>query len=180
MERAGLSLLCPRLAYLALALGALANGGCLFLALGAAGGAGAAGYAYYKGNVCRSFNAEFADTWAATRTALADLGLPILSAVHNGTSAAIESRTSLGDRIRITLDRQAGELPADLPLTRVGVRVATFGDHAVSNRILDQTSYHLVPVMGPPAPAGLPSGPPPHPEPTWIPAETAPPPLLPP
>jgi hypothetical protein len=64
-------------------------------------------------------------------------------------------------------------------MTRVGVRVATFGDEPFSQRLLEQVGLHLVPAapMGPPVPA---VPPPLTPAAARTPPETAPPPLLPP
>ena len=84
-----------------------------------------------------------------------------------------------------------GKIPAEPTITRVSVRVATFGDKPVSNRILDQVDAHLVragtaapplaaqpPAQGvvqtaAPAPAALPSSPSP-----LVPQQTPPPPLF--
>jgi hypothetical protein len=58
----------------------LVNGGCLWLAASAAvGGAAGAGYVYYKGKVTRAYVASFNDVWAATHTALTELGMRVES-----------------------------------------------------------------------------------------------------
>jgi hypothetical protein len=130
--------------YLALGLLALANGGCLVAAAGVAAGGGAAGYAYYKGNICQEYNATFDDTWAAVHTALNELGLPILNEERTGPTGFAVSRTGEGDRVRIALDVFNSPIPVEGPVTRVGVRVATFGDQPLSDRILNQVGAHLV------------------------------------
>src|SRR5262245_52194344 len=82
---------------------ALANSGCLVVAAGAALG-GAAGYAYYKGNVCRSYQARFEDVLAATRSSLKELNMPVLSESSTVGTFDLDSRTEKGDRVRIQID----------------------------------------------------------------------------
>src|SRR6266436_6531369 len=130
-----------RLMFLLLALMALVNSGCLVVAAGAATG-GAVGYAYYRGNVTRFYAANLEDVHAATRSALAELGMPIAEKNEDG-GYLIDSRTADGDRVRLNLELQTSRIPAEGALTRVGVRVATFGDVPVSERILDQIGFHL-------------------------------------
>jgi len=130
--------------FLLLAAWAIGQGGCLWVAAGAAAG-GAAGYAYYQGKTCHSFAANFVDAWVATHTALGELGLPILKEERNEGSGVIKSQTSDGDRIRIALDAIPSRIPAEGMLTRICIRVGTFGDHPVSERVLNQVGAHLAP-----------------------------------
>ena len=183
-----------RAACLLLAVAAAGQSGCLLVAAGAAGGA-AAGYAYYNGRVCQSFVANFEDAWAATHAALGELGMPVLSEERQTGCGIIKTQTSDGDRIRVALDVIPSRIPAEGSLTRICVRVATFGDHPVSERILSQVGAHLVaspftlpPAGSPPLQAPIvPQTPSPTSEPpltsTPAPSQTAPPatpPLLPP
>ena len=157
MERPSLNRNVARAVYLGLAVLALANGGCLLAAAGAVAG-GAAGYAYYKGKVCRSYNADFGSTWAAVHTALAELNMPVEKEEADAASGSIHSRAGDGDAIRLQFDSLASAIPGEPPLTRVCVRVATFGDQELSERLLYQVGAHLVPGTGvPPPPPG--SGP---------------------
>ena len=160
---------------------AVSNSGCLLATAGVASGA-CVGYAYYKGKTCELFNAGCDDAWAATRTALGELGMPVVKEERKGPEAFIESRTADGERVRIYVHAETSRFPAEGQLSRVCVRVATFGDRAVSDRILDQVGMHLAPAGLAGAPAsqaaavgviqtgGLPSS---------LPAETPPPPLVP-
>jgi len=152
-------------AYVALAALALGNAGCLVAAgVGAAGGV--AGYAYYKGNVTRTYVANVEDVRAATRTALAELQMPLLKDEPSKRGARIESRA--GDEpVILSLTLQDNPPPGQGPVTDVGVRVATFGDEGLSEHILDQIGLHLVPAQQVPA----------APPPTAVPPQTAPPPL---
>jgi hypothetical protein len=129
---------------LAFAVLAFANGGCLVAAAGAAAGGAAAGYAYYKGKINQHYAASLDDTLAATRTALGELEMPILREEREPDSGFIEARTRDGERVRVYLDRYASPIPAEGMLTRVAVRLATFGDEAASERILNQIGAHLV------------------------------------
>src|SRR5437763_10663328 len=88
-----------RLMFLLLAVMALINSGCLVVAAGAATG-GAVGYAYYRGNVTRFYTANLEDVRAATRSALAELGMPITEKTDSD-GYLIDSRTGDGDRVRI-------------------------------------------------------------------------------
>ena len=63
----------------------------------------------------------------------------------------MECTAANGDRVRIYLDIIDG--PAEGPVTRICVRVATFGDYALSERILNQVGAHLVVVVPPSGPA---------------------------
>jgi hypothetical protein len=152
------------LCYLALCAVAAANAGCLVVAAGTAAGAGAAGYAYYRGNVEREYAASFEQTWSAAQAALADLGLPVISVTHGYGDGTVECQTADGRKVEINVE--AADSPG-APLTRVGVRVGVFGDRPLSERYLDQLQSRL-----PAAPAGCPGTAMPPP-----PAETAPPPL---
>ena len=134
-----------QLCTLALAAGALAAGGCLWVAAGAAGGA-AVGYAYYKGKVSETYQAQLGDAWTATRLALNELGMPVVAEAYDATGGFIESRTGTGERVQIDLEVQPSRVPADGARTHIGVRVANFGDRAVSERILYQVGMHLTPV----------------------------------
>jgi hypothetical protein len=129
----------------------LANSGCLLVAAGAAGGA-AVGYAYYKGKINETYAAAFNDSWAATHTALAELGMPILKENRVGDTGTIETRTADDDNVHISLECLRSRIPAEGPITQVSVRVATFGDRPVSDRVLYQIGMHLAPVNYVPQP----------------------------
>ncbi len=177
MDRRGRRLVWAGAVYLILAVAALGSSGCLLVAAGAAAG-GAVGYFYYQGNRCGTYDAGFNDTWTALHTALRELGMPI--AGEDTSGGELEARTADGQRLRMTVQQVAGRVPGENPLTRVCVRVATFGDEEVSEAILRQVSAHLVVV--PPGPAQAAFGPPqtaPPPLADAAPAQTAPPPLLP-
>jgi hypothetical protein len=134
-----------RLLLLLPALFALVQGGCAVVAVGAAAAGGGAAYAYYKGKVCDEYPTSIADARAAVKTALQELHMPVLRDDGQQTSGTIESRTSDDTGVTITLETQPSRIQAEGTVTRICVRVGTFGDNPVSNRIHDQISQHLVP-----------------------------------
>jgi Protein of unknown function (DUF3568) len=157
MNRASFKTTARLILYLLAVAAALANSGCLLVAAGAAGGA-AVGYAYCKGGVCSTYNAGFADTFAASQAALRDLGMPIVLEEETAADGFLESRTADGNRVRVYVEPVTSKIPAEAVQTRVCVRVATFGDRPVSERILDQVGLHLTPVTAVPQPfAGQPA-----------------------
>jgi hypothetical protein len=175
-----------RACFLLLAAVALTSSGCLAVAASAAGGAAVAGYAYARGKVCHTFSSTFNDTWAATRQSLTELGMPIQEEERPTSSSGFLKTESSEGAVRIYIESVAGETPADPGGTQVCIRVATFGDYPVSDRILSQMSSHLVPRGSNPgawAPATPAAGAiqTPHTSPPPVPGQpppTAPPPLL--
>lgn len=143
---------------LILLLIALGNSGCMLVAAGVAGGAG---YAYYKGNVTQTFDAIPMTVWRATVDALSDLGMEVTSHVHELSSfrdpdqgnvvagqpapseGTIKSVTATGKKVSIRIKAIEPEIPVDSRRTKVSVRVATFGDEEVSQRILNQIAVRL-------------------------------------
>jgi hypothetical protein len=191
MKLDGLKSRLSRAALLLSAAFALASSGCLIAAVGAgAAGAAAAGYAYWQGEVCEVYNSAFEDSWAATHTALGELGMQIVAERNDLTRGFMGARTTDGDQVRINMEMLPSKTPADGPLTRICVRVATFGDRPLSEQVLSQVGLHLVPpsVLGAAPAASNPgiapaaaTGPPPlaptTPQATQT--QTPPPPLLP-
>ena len=118
------------------------SSGCLLALAGAGAGAGLA-YAHHKGKevayVARDFNA----TWWAVCESLTDLGLPITDERRLGLQGTIESRTGDGKRIVIKMRSFAAPVPGDGFRTEVTVRVGTFGNTAISDRILSQIAMRL-------------------------------------
>src|SRR6266404_2979429 len=82
---------------------ALANCGCLLVAAGTAAGA-AAGIAYANGKVSATYFAYPHDVWMATRQGLTDLGMPLMKECFDGFKGSLESRTTDGDKVYVTLE----------------------------------------------------------------------------
>ena len=179
-------------AHLLVAVLALAGSGCLAAVAGVAA-AGGAGYAYYAGKVSRDFQGSLDQVWSATHLALSELGMPVVSQDQAGDGGVIVARAA-EQQVRISFEVEAAG-PAG-QVTRVGVRVATFGEQDLSARILNQIGAHVRPLspvtvaptaptgssapppLADPAPAGTPAAIPSGPVPlSPLPAQTAPPPL---
>jgi hypothetical protein len=152
-----------QIAYLLMVSVALANAGCVALAIGGAAGGAAAGYAVYQsGQWYRDYNASLNDSATAVKTALTELKMPVVSENLDGDEMTIESRTGDDAKVSIKLKHQPSRVPADGPSTHITVRVGTLGDQPMSTRILDQISMHFVaPVTVKPVatPSALPTNP---------------------
>jgi len=134
-----------QIAYLLMMVLALANAGCLALAIGGAAGGAAAGYAVYQsGQWYRDYAASLTDSATAVKTALVELKMPLSSENVDGDEIAIESRTGDDSKVSSKLKNQPNRIPADGPSTHISVRVGNLGDQVMSTRILDQISLHLV------------------------------------
>jgi hypothetical protein len=136
----------------------LTQAGCVWIALGATG-CGILGYSYWRGKVCHAYVADLPDALSAARTALAELGMQVEKEEVGKCCATLKTRAADGTKIRIHLEREMSKIPAEGPVTKIGVRVGCFGDHPLSGRILYQISAHLVPMVPPgiePPPRALP------------------------
>jgi hypothetical protein len=170
--------LLTRVFYVVIAALLLANTGCLAVALGtvAAGGAAAGAYAFANGRYYREYPTKLEHGQDATHTALKELGFAVTKEEPGAEKVYIESNTGDGDPIRVYLENIPNRIPAEGNVVRIGVRVGTWGDQAVSTRILDQISLHLVaPVQVQTEGQKPPPPPPPRLQP--LPYETPPPPL---
>jgi len=125
-----------RVRFLFLALLAFSQAGCLVLAGTAAVGGGVAGYAYVKGKVSQTFAAPIDKTESATELALRDLGMPFSKPRYGPTHGEIDASSSIGEPVVIDIDQEKEQV-------RVSVRVGSFGDQALSHKILDQIEKRL-------------------------------------
>lgn len=137
--------------WLSLFLLSISLSGCMLAAAGAVAGAGA--YAYYQGNYSQMHTAEFGRTWQATKSALSDLALPVISEHHEGLKGSIKSSLPDGTSISIDLEELPRIMASDGHQTEVNIRVGTFGDQAQSQKIQQQIQAHIVGqnVTAPPA-----------------------------
>jgi Protein of unknown function (DUF3568) len=149
-----------RVAHLLIMAVALANSGCLAAAIGGVAAAGGvAGYAYYKGGLAKDFNASVDNSWAAAKTSLQELQLPVVAEKRTDNGGFIDSRTGDGQNVRISFETLPVKIPAEGPRTDISVRAAgLFGDRPLSERVLAQISGHLAPappLASAPPPGGL-------------------------
>lgn len=122
----------------------LTSSGCLFLAAGAAG-AGAATYFYVRGKLCQEYYASFPDSWQAVLKTLQEQGLTVTHQENNGVEGTITSKTTDGSTITFSLSTQTGGTAAEKSVTRVCVRVGTWGNDPLQEKLLAQIATHLVP-----------------------------------
>ncbi len=128
--------------WLLLAAVAMANAGCLAATAGAVGAAGV-GYAYYRGKVTRDFQANYEDVRAAAYSTFAALGMPVVGEERIASTGSISGLTGVGDKVQLSIETAPTPIPADGPRTTVGVRVGSFGDNILSERILHQIAIRL-------------------------------------
>jgi hypothetical protein len=122
---------------------ALSNAGCLWVALGAAGGAAAVGYCYHQGQMTQYYHTSLDYTLPAVRAALHHLEFPIQKETVGEGRVTLTTRTRDGTKVRIQLAETTSQIPAEDKVTQVAVRVGTFGDELVSYRILEEVTRHL-------------------------------------
>jgi hypothetical protein len=132
-------------------LSALANCGCLLVAAGTAAGA-VAGAAYVNGNVSATYFAYPNDVWMATRQGFTELGMPLNKESFDGFKGSLESTTSAGDKVSVTLECMSPPGLVDGAMTKLSIRIASFGDRNASERIFRQIGSHI-PAPTLPAPA---------------------------
>jgi hypothetical protein len=162
---------------LVVAAAALLGGGCAPLLIGGALAAGgAAGYAYYAGQYNRDFDAGALEVRHAARAVLTDMGVPVVEEHSDTNGGWFVSNTPGGERLSVTFTDFPDQNSPSGFVTRVGVRVAAFGDPTFSRDFLDRVGHHLYP-NGPPPPR-TPATPTGRLTPQPVrPAETSPPPL---
>lgn len=130
-------LLLRALMALLLSAGLSLSAGCFLIAVGAAGAAGAGAVAYVRGELDASVASPYESVVVATDRALQQLQFPKESEAKDGLAASIVARTALSKKVAITLNQVADNL------TRVRIRVATFGDEQISRTLLDKIKANL-------------------------------------
>jgi hypothetical protein len=144
------------LAILCLSGVVVAQSGCLVAAAGACAGAGA--YAYYRGTVSDTYGAEFGQVYQASKEALGDMAMPVVSENHEGLAGTIESSLADGTRVTVVLEEKPRMKSEDNHSTEVSIRIGTFGDQTASTQLQQQIARRVTEhLRGGPAPA-LPTG----------------------
>lgn len=108
--------------------------GCLIVAAGAAG---AGTVAYVKGELEASLDASYRGVVNASGRAIDALELHKISENGDATRTVIVARTADDRRVHITVNKVADSL------TKVSIRVGTFGDETLSRTILDRIKQAL-------------------------------------
>jgi len=105
--------------------------------LAAAAGAGAAGVAYVMGDLTANLDASLDRTVRATEQAVEQLEFTKVSESKDALIAVIKVHNAVNKKIKITLERVGDNL------TKVTIRVDTFGDQPLSIAILDKIKSNL-------------------------------------
>ncbi len=174
-----------KLGWVLLALLLLLNNGCLGVVAGVAavGGAATVGYFYVRGEAIRDYPVSMERAHAAVLAGLTEMQLQEVRQREkpaDPNKITVETRLTDGTLARINLTAVGPLIPADGPVTRIGVRISPFGNEELSIRFQDTFAKYLAPAVPLQPPVGVPPnrpvGPPPAIGPTG-PVETMPPPM---
>lgn len=113
------------------------NQGCFLVAVGAAGAAGAGAVAYVRGELDASISANLDAVDRAANRALEQLQFAKINEGKSAVDASITARTGQDRKIVLKLDHTGDSL------TRVRIRVDTFGDESLSRLLLDKIKANL-------------------------------------
>ena len=112
----------------------LSIGGCVAVLVGTGA---AAGVGYVKGDLEAVLEDDIDTVYDASLKAVKELELAVISKEKNALDARIISRTSTDKKINITLKR------TDEDLTKLSIRIGTFGDETQSRTIYDKIKRNL-------------------------------------
>lgn len=121
--------------WMAVTVGVTALAGCLAVAAGAAAGVGT--YAYVKGEMTTREDASLERVWAATQSAIEDLQIRVKEDAKDALQARVVAEKADGTYVTIKLEAE------DENVTKISVRVGTFGDESESRLILDKIKERL-------------------------------------
>ena len=111
--------------------------GCALFVVGAAAGAGAAGYAWINGEVEATLGASMNRTWDASLGAMQDLQFPVTSQAKDALEGNLTARNAKNTEIKIKVKYISNNS------TEIYIRVGTFGDQEQSRIILDKIKARL-------------------------------------
>jgi len=111
--------------------------GCFLVAVGAAGAAGAGAVAYVRGELDATVSGNVETVEKATSRALEQLQFVKINEGKSTVDAIITARTGQDRKITIRLDRSSDNL------TRLRIRVDTFGDESLSRLLYDNIKTNL-------------------------------------
>ena len=111
--------------------------GCALLVVGAAAGAGAAGYAYVNGELKSTEPVPLNKLVKASLAGLKDLEFPLTSQTKDALQAELIARNSSDKRIAIKLKSVSENA------TEIRIRVGTFGDETLSHAVYDRIKNRL-------------------------------------
>src|SRR5688572_29059405 len=107
----------------------VSQSGCLVAAAaGAAGGT----VAYVKGDVEAIVDGGVEATFNATKAAMEELKMPLLATWANAMEAHVEARVGTDNKATVNITGQSEKI------SKVSIRVGTFGDQGLSQAILEK------------------------------------------
>ena len=111
--------------------------GCWIIVVGAAAGAGAATVAYVDGNLVVTYANSYDSVVAAANSAVTDLGFAKPEERKDQLSDTLNTHSMTGDSVKIVITKTSDAV------TKVDIRVGTFGDEQLSRSINDKIKAHL-------------------------------------
>jgi Protein of unknown function (DUF3568) len=111
--------------------------GCFLFVVGAAAGAGAAGYAWVDGEIKTTESASMNQTWDAAQAAMKDLQYPVTAQSKDALQGELDARNASNTKISIKLKYISNTS------TEIRIRVGTFGDESLSRIILGKINNRL-------------------------------------
>ncbi len=118
---------------LVLGVGSVLVSGCVAAVVGgAAAGAGAGTVAYIKGELRAMEPVSFDRAWSASKGALDSMDFVITEEDRDAVKGKLLALGVDNKKVRISLKRESAKV------TRVNIRVGTFGDETVSRFILEK------------------------------------------
>jgi hypothetical protein len=108
--------------------------GCVAVVVGAAA---VTGYAYVSGEIEATETASLTQAWDASLAAMGDLKFTVMNRTKDALEGEIKARDAKDTTIKIQLKYVSKNL------TKVQIRVGTFGDEARSQIILGKIREHL-------------------------------------
>lgn len=105
--------------------------------LAAGVGAGAGGYAWYKGELVRNFEKPMGATYAATLKAVKGMGLSVNKKAKDSFEAIVKSTLASGKGVTIKIKKLSSKT------SEVSIRVGAFGNQQKSSHIMRQIEKRL-------------------------------------
>lgn len=110
--------------------------GCIVLGLAAAGAAGAGAMAYNKGDFETTEPVPFGNAMAAVDKTITDMGMSVIKQNRDALTGYVQAKSTFGT-VRYKL---ASKGPS---LTKIGIRVGTFGDSDYQAHIYSKLKENL-------------------------------------
>jgi len=116
----------------------ICSGGCVWLAVGAAGaGVGVGTYAYVRGELEAAYASGYQETWSATLATLQTLEIRKKSGSKDAFGGRIEAARADGTPVTIKVT------PITPTSTSVKIRIGFFGNRAISEMIASEIEAKL-------------------------------------